>query len=133
MLALRAFIGFARPNPNLLGWGPITLLAILVGFVVAYALPFALGYLAVSLVILSGKGVNNNIVGHGATIYFWPWDKIGYCSFGQKTTGGRSFACLFLHDHHGEVMAALALADKPPQEEIQSWLHELGKADPADS
>lgn len=131
ILALRGFVGLTRPNANLLGWGPITLLALAVGFVVAYVLPFALGYLAVSLVILSEKGVNNNIVGHGATIYFWPWDQIGHCSFDQKTTGGRSFACLFLHDHQGEVIEALALPEKPPREEIQSWLHQCGKADPA--
>lgn len=126
ILALRGLAGM-RPNPNQISWGLTVLLAAVVGLAVAYLLPFALGYLSVSVVILSEKGVNNNIVGHGATMYFWSWDEIARCTLGEAVRGGKSYPCLLLHDHEENLMACLALAEKPTPQEIRAWLQHYGK------
>jgi hypothetical protein len=126
ILGLRGLAGM-RPNPNMLSWGWIALLAAGVGLGIAYLLPFALGYLARSVVILSEKGVNNNIVGHGATIYFWSWDEIAYCTLGEPARGGRSYPCLLLHDHQRTLMACLALAEKPSPDDVRAWLQSNDK------
>lgn len=132
LFALGAFAKLGKPdNPNMLTWPWLAILSAAVGIGIAYLLPLMLGFMAVSLVTLSEKGINNNIVGYGATIYFWSWDNISDCSFGEKTTAGKSFPCLLLHDHQGRVVAHLALAEKPSPEEVRAWLQRHDKWSPA--
>ena len=128
IFALGAFAKLGKPdNPNMLTWPWLALLSAAVGIGIAYLLPLMLGYISVSLVILSEKGINNNIVGRGATIYFWSWDEVAYCSFGEKVTGGKSFPCLLLYADDGQVLVELALAVKPSAEEVRAWLEKRGK------
>jgi hypothetical protein len=122
IFALGAMAKLGNPNPRMLSWPWLAVLAAGVGLGIAYLLPLLLGYISLSIVILSEKGVNNNIVGHGATIYFWSWDEVAYCSFSEATTGGKAYPCLVLHDQDGEVLAQLALGTKPSAQEIQTWL-----------
>lgn len=128
LFALGAFAKLGKPdNPNMLSWPWLAILSAGVGIGIAYLLPLLLGFTALSLVILSEKGINNNIVGHGATIYFWSWDEVAYCSIGEKVTGGKAYPCLVLHDSRGQLMENLALAAKPTEDEIRAWLQQRGK------
>lgn len=127
IFVLGAMAKIGNPNPNMLSWPWLVILALGVGVGITYLLPLMLGYISLSIVILSAKGINNNIVGHGATIYFWSWDEAAYCSIGETTTGGKTYPCLVLHDLNGGVLARLALAKKPSAEEVREWLERHGK------
>jgi len=120
MLILRGVAGIGNANPNLPGWLPMLGLSLLVAIVVAFVLPLVLSWVSVSIVILSEKGVNNNIVGHGATIYFWPWDRVEYCTTAIDRVGNHSYPTLSLHSADDEVLATFGLREKPTVDELRA-------------
>jgi hypothetical protein len=127
ILGLRVMAGLGRANPNLPGWLPTVGIALAVAVFAAFVLPWLISLVSISLVILSEKGINNNIIGRGATIYFWPWDRVACCSTSVTSVGGRSYRTFSLHDDQGDVLATFGLPETPTAEEIRDYLQRHGK------
>lgn len=127
ILGIRVFAEFERANPDLPGWMPTLVIAAAIALFFGFVFPVLISFISISVVVLSESGVNNNVVGHGATLNFWPWSEIAYCSTSVANVGNRSFQTLSLHDAHENVLATFALANSPTVEEVREWLNELGK------
>ncbi|HLJ55237.1 MAG TPA: hypothetical protein VKT77_09365 [Chthonomonadaceae bacterium] len=128
MLALRAMAQHgpdAHPPP----WPQSVAVAAVLALVVAYALPALALLLPGSIVILSEKGVNNNVMaGRGWSIRFWAWDKIARAAIEPDTAGGRTYRTLALYDAGGGRLAALAIPDRLDAAEIDAFLSRYGNA-----
>ena len=125
LIALR-FLG-GRGNPNLPGLPQTVLISLAAAFVIAYVFPWFLLLMPNSMVILSEKGVNNNIIGRGATIRFWPWTQIAYCALAEVVIRGREFRTLSLHAEDGSLLEQFGIPDNPQDHEIRSLLERHGK------
>jgi hypothetical protein len=128
LTGLRAIIGWTRPNPNLLGWPWSLAVAAAAAYFFAFLFPWLITLLPNSIVILSEKGVNNNVIGHGVTVRFWSWDKIEYATETQVELDGHVYRTLVLHDANGRVLETFGLRDKPALDEISQFLNEQGKS-----
>jgi hypothetical protein len=125
-LILLRYLG-GRTNPNLPGLPQTLLISLAAAFVIAYAFPWFLLLLPNSIVILSEKGVNNNIIGRGAAIRFWPWSQIAYCTLSSMGTGRKVFRILTLHSDDGNLLERFGIPNNPPDDEIRSLLKRYGK------
>ena len=123
ILALRGLAGM-RPAPDAHppGWLPTVGVALGVAVFVAYILPRLESLLANSIVILSEKGVNNNSVWGGATIRFWPWEKVDYCYVWTEQLYDRSYPVLSFCDSENIVLATVCRSDKVPLSEVEKIL-----------
>lgn len=121
-IAARGSAEMGRPNPNLVGWGTTLVLAATVALLVAFGLPRLLLLLPNSIVILSDKGINNNIIGHGASLRFWPWSEISSCEISTVTLAGRQYRTLTAHDTNGREIASFGLKARPTTEELKQLL-----------
>ena len=88
LLAMRGFVEVVHLRngqfPNRPGWLLSIPLAAIMGVIIGFWLPRLLLWLPGSIVILSKKGVNNNVIlGEGAHINFWPWERICLASLGS--------------------------------------------------
>lgn len=127
MLGLRLIVP-SQPDAHPPGWPASLALAVGVALVVAYGMPALMSILPGSIVILSEKGVNNNVMtGRGVNIRFWPWDKIAYGSASAETVGGRTYELLSFYGHNEELLWTAAVAGRPPMWEIEQYLLQYGK------
>lgn len=126
MIGVRAMGESGSSHPRLPGWLPTLLIASGVAVLLAFVLPWLLLRLPSSIIILSEKGVNNNLIGPGVKIYFWTWAEITSCSVSAVTIGERSFRTFGLHGANGQVLATFGVGDKPTAEEIEQYLNFYG-------
>ena len=113
IMALRGLAGMSpRPDRHPPDWGISAAIALGVAVFAAYLLPRFVGLFANSIVILSDKGVNNNSVHGGATVRFWPWDKIAFCYAWTEQLNGEAYRVLSFCDRNSVVLTTLCL-DKP--------------------
>lgn len=127
MVGIRALDGLGRANPNLIGWTGMLVLAASTALLVAFGLPAFLRLLPNSIVILSEKGINNNIIGLGASIRFWPWGEISSCGVSTVTLDGKQYRTLVAYGADGRELASFGLSDSLTLEEIQQLLKRYGK------
>lgn len=129
LLGLRWLSGLhPEPDRHPPGWGITALIAFAVALFVAWGIPALLAYLPTQTVILSGKGLNHNaLIGRGARIRFWGWDRIAWCSFATETVYGRPVRLLCLHDDAGDELFAVALAARPTEPEIAAFIRACGR------
>jgi hypothetical protein len=127
ILVLRGLAGIGNANRNLPDWLPVLGISLAVALVVAFIFPLLLSWVSVSIVILSEKGINNNVVGHGATINFWPWDRVEYCTTSVDRLGDKSYPTISMHAENDEILATFGLQEKPTVDEIRAWLERNGK------
>lgn len=127
MLGFRYLVG-TGPNPNPPPWPTSILVATAVAVFMAYGVPALMSLLPGSIVILSEKGINNNVMtGRGWSIRFWPWDEIAYCSTAVDTAGGKDYDVITVHDNTGHILATLALSGRPPLAAVEGYLYAHGK------
>ena len=120
MLAgLRLLAGFgadSHPPP----WPQTIAVAVAVALFLVYGIPALMSLLPGSIVIVSEKGINNNVMsGRGWAIRFWPWDEIAYCSIAMDNAGGKSYKVLSLHADDDCILATVALSDRPSRPDIE--------------
>jgi hypothetical protein len=127
ILGLRFLAGLGAPNPNLPSWEATLGIAFISALVLAFIFPILISRIAISIVILSEKGVNNNIIGHGASLYYWPWEQVAYCSMGTIELHDKSYRTLSLHDESDSILATFGIPEKPTEVEIQECLRLYGK------
>jgi hypothetical protein len=131
LLALRGIVELGHLQngqfPNRPGWPASIALAAVGGIVIGYLLPRFLLLLPGSIVILSEKGVNNNVIGKGVMVRFWSWERIDHALIGSQTIRDREFSVMSLYDSHGDELVTLALRDSPGVAEIQQYFREHGK------
>jgi hypothetical protein len=109
-------------------WAASLAVAAGVALIAAYGMPALMSILPGSIVILSEKGVNNNVVtGRGVGIRFWPWERIAFCSASADTVGGRTYELLSFYGPDRELLWTAALAGRPPMWEIEQYLLQYGK------
>ena len=114
--------------PNRPGWPFSIALAVVLGVIVGYWFPWFMSLLPGSIVILSKKGVNNNVIrGEAVAVKFLPWDKIDHARFWKQSVRGREFTVLSLHDSDGKELATFALGERPGVAEIEAYFQEQGK------
>ena len=114
----------AHPPP----WPTSIAVAAGVAIFAAYGLPALMSLLPGSIVILSEKGINNNVnTGRGWSIRFWPWSQIAYLSTTSDTAGGRPYKVVSLHDTAGAILVTLAMSERLTVEEIEKYLSVHGK------
>jgi hypothetical protein len=126
-LGARATGGMEGANPNLPGWLPTIAVATAIALVLAFALPWLVARMGNSLVILSDKGVNNNIVGRSVSIRFWPWDEIAFCTIANVSLNGESYRTFRLHGAQGQVLATFGVGSGPSVDQIEEMLRIHGK------
>ena len=123
IVGVRVWGEFENPNANLPDWGTTLVIAAVLALLLAFVLPRLLLLLPNSIVILSKKGVNNNIVvADGVRNRFWLWHEISFCSIAIETLGERRFETFSLYDLDGRVMATFGLPSKPKIEELAQML-----------
>ena len=131
ILAVRGFVEVSHLRhgqfPNRPGWLFSIALAVILGTVVGYWLPRLVLLVPGSIVILSEKGVNNNVVATRVSMTFWPWELIDHARFGRQTVRGRAFPVLTLYDVNDAELATFALRERPTRPEIAAYLLEHGK------
>ncbi len=122
MLALRAIVD-RNPEAHPPGILPSIAIALMIALVAVYGLPLFITLLPGSIVILSEKGVNNNVIlGWGVRIHFWAWEKISYCVAGVQTVNGNSYQIITLHGSNDEALTTVALAQKPTLNDVAAYL-----------
>jgi hypothetical protein len=130
ILAMRGFVEVVHLRhgqfPNRPGWLFSIALAAILGTVVGYWLPRLILLLPGSIVILSEKGVNNNVIATSVSVKFWPWELIDHARFGKQTVRGRAFSVLTLYDDNDTRLATFALREHPGHSEIAAYLLEHG-------
>lgn len=125
VIALRAL---AAPNPNQIGWPATVVLAATLALFLAFGFPRLILLFPNSIVILSRKGINNNVVGNGASIRFWSWDKISSCRVSTASHEGREFRTLTIYGPDGREAATFGLRDAPTIDAIRRLLERHGKS-----
>ena len=122
------WLGGLHPAPDMHppGWSISTAMAFGIALFVAYILPRIIGLFANSIVILSEKGVNNNTVGLGMRVRFWPWNEIAFCYVWTEALDGDQYSVLSLCDGSSIVLTTLARSEKIPLSEIERVLHAYG-------
>ncbi len=80
-----------------------------------------------SIVIVSPKGINNNVVGKGVSIAFWPWKDISYFSSTLEIDDERPIETLSLHSLDGQVLATFGLSRKITLNEIEAYVQHQRK------
>src|SRR5258708_5677504 len=121
MLGLRLLVGL-RPDPEAHppGWAVTTAVAAGVATFVAYGLTALMSLMPGSIVILSYKGVNNNVhTGRGWSIRFWSWEEIDHLSAHMDTAGGKTYEVVTLHGSENSVLVTLALGHKTSINEVE--------------
>jgi uncharacterized RDD family membrane protein YckC len=108
-------------------------LASVFALTLAFGLPRLLLLLPNSFVILSKEGINNNIVGVGATVRYWPWAEISSCRVSTTTLDGKKFLTLRLIDREGHDLASFGMRDRTLVDEIEGLLTRYGKRLEVDS
>ena len=128
ILALRGLSGIhPAPDAHPPEWGLTAGIAIGVAVFAAYILPRFIGLMANSIVILSNKGVNNNIVGRGMTIRFWAWDKISYGYIWTEKLYDEYYPVISFCDADERLLVTLGLDKNADMHEIEMVLKENGK------
>lgn len=128
LMGVRLLVEFGprREGQTPPGWIPVVCMAIPVSIFIAYGLPFVLSFLCFSLVYLSEKGINNNIIGVGGTLYFWPWEAVGTFELNRVTLKGKEYQSLDVLDGSGNLLAELCLADPKLEHGIREWAEAKG-------
>ena len=126
-LGARGLGGLENRNPNLPGWTSTIVGVAITAVLLAFFMHLVTQFLPSSSVVLSPNGVNNNIIGHGATMYFWPWNDISYCSAAVETFADKRFTTFSVHGVNGQTLATFGLGHKPSIAEITQLLHLHGK------
>lgn len=127
VLGFRLLAGLG-PDSHAPPWPPSFAVAAGVALTAAYGLPALMSLMPGSIVILSDKGVNNNVhTGRGWSIRFWSWDEIESYSLTIDTAGGKSYDVFHLHDGRGEVLVTLALKNQGSMSEVQGYFAAHGK------
>jgi len=129
MLGLRYFVGL-RPDPDAHppGWGVTAAIAAGVAVFTAYGLPAMMSLMPGSIVILSDKGVNNNVhTGRGWSIRFWPWEEIDHLSAHMDTAGGKAYQVIALHGSDDAALVTLALGTKTTLQDVEEYALRRGK------
>ena len=112
---------------NLPSWPKTVAIASLFAVFTAYVLPWLILRLPNSIVILSAKGVNNNVIGRGSRITFWPWSDIVFFSTSVETCDDRPVETITLHGQDGQSLANFGLSGKPTLDEVSQFLQGFGK------
>lgn len=126
LLGLRFIAGLGNPNPQLPDWISTTGVALIIALFLAFVFPWFISLFEVSNVFLSAKGINNNIVGHGATLYFWPWDKIAYCGFSEREIHGIRYPTVSLFDHQDQLLTTFGIPTETIRDSIRAFLEQNG-------
>ncbi|MBS0266831.1 MAG: hypothetical protein JSS02_33195 [Planctomycetes bacterium] len=129
LLALYAYMVFTQPpQPNRPGWLVATVISAAGGFCSGYVFPWLILLMPNSIVILSPKGVNNNIIGYGARIRFWDWRGISGCRIGTDDIAGQSFRIIALLDGDGRELERFGLRADLDLQQVRSLLESHGKS-----
>lgn len=127
VLGLRFLAGFgpdAHPPP----WPPSVGVAAGIALFAAYGLPAIMSLIPGSIVILSDKGINNNVLtGRVWSIRCWSWDEIAACASYTDTVGGRAYPVVAVLDHDGETLVTVALAPRVSLPEVEAYLVAHGR------
>jgi len=127
MCGLRFLAGLG-PESHPPPWPPSAALALGVALIVAYGLPGLMSLMPGSMVILSDKGLNNNVhTGRGWSIRFWPWDEIDHCSTAVELAGGKTYDTISFWNSNGELLVTLALKDHSTLGEVGRVLQSKNK------
>ncbi len=117
------FTAVTGPDSHPPGWPQSIALAVGLALVFAYGLPAMIAHLPASIVILSDKGVNNNVLtGLMWRIRFWAWDKISHYSMHPVAVGGHNFDIIALHGANDEMLVTLALPVGSARQQIEDNL-----------
>lgn len=127
LVSLRLSAGLGPDHRDTPGWLPALGLAVAVAGFVAYGLPVLLSFVSVSVVLLTEKGVNNNIIGHGVTFHFWAWADIEGCEVCVESAGGHTSQTFSLLGDGGRILATFGLDENLNAAEIDAWLRTIGK------
>jgi len=129
MLGSRYMVGL-RPDPDAHppGWAITIGIAAGVALLAAYGLPALMSLMPGSIVILSDKGVNNNVhTGRGWSIRFWPWEQIDHLSAHTDNAGAKDYEVVTLHGIDGVALVTLALDGKVALKDIEEYALRRGK------
>lgn len=131
ILAVRGLVEFFHWTggnyPNRPGWLPSAGIALAGAIAFGLVLPRLLLYLPNSNVILSEKGINNNVVGRGTRVTFWSWDKIGYGRVEFVDANGMEYPVLTVYAVDHAIVATLGLRAQPTPSEIAAFFRRHGK------
>ena len=104
-------------------WGSTFLIAFIGALVIAFGYPELSRFLSASHVIISKKGVNNNLqLGGSVRVHFYDWNEISAVVAGQDQ--GQSVIRLL--DADDQVLTTLALSDKVTLNQVQSAVQSSG-------
>lgn len=126
LLGVRLIAGMGNANPQIPDWISTIGIACITALFLAFAFPWLIGLFEVSNVFLSAKGINNNIVGHGATLYFWPWDEIAYCRFSEQVIRGIRYPTVSLFDHQDQLLTTFGIPTEAIRDSIQAFFEQNG-------
>ena len=127
MLGLR-LLARSGPDTHPPGWPATIGVAAAVAVFLAYGLPAIMSLVPGSIVIVSDKGINNNVLaGRAWSIRFWPWDQISSCALHADDAGGRQYAVMSVYDNAGATLVTVALAASPSPSEIAQLFAVYGK------
>lgn len=126
-MLLRAYAGWSDPNPNQPDWYVTTALATFTAFLLVYLLPTVQDFLPNSLVILSEKGINNNIVKGGVHISFIPWDRIGKAVIDPVELDGSVYLAISIYSPSDNHIVTYGVGKKTPIGEIREYFHLFSK------
>ena len=128
VLLLRVLFG----SENSYGWGPMLLIALMVGAVFGYGIPLIFK-IAPANVIVSAQGINHNGWGLIADVWpavqqtFYDWQTFTAANLETMKAGDQSFRVLHIKDPTGKTVALIALAQKVDESALRAKFGEHGK------
>ncbi len=121
------FIGTFVPGNRgqVVNWAVFVPLAFVGAMALAFVWPFVARLASASHVVISEKGINNNIqAGSGVHVRHWPWSELGPLNSG--TDEGRQV--LIVSDPQGREINRFALSDKVSLAEVRRTVEQSGGA-----
>ena len=103
-------------------WTLATAVAVAAALFFAYFVPWLKCLLPGSIVIFSEKGVNNNIVGGGIQVRFFPWIDIGRVVATTLVLNGNTYPVIELYSLDDEHLMTLGLKKSPTLEQLAEFL-----------
>ena len=89
-------------------WPSFLGLCLIISLFIAFGWPWIAGALSASHIVVSDKGINNNLqVGTSVRVKHWPWSEIG--SVGTELDQGRRI--MVIKGTRGQILERLAIKD----------------------
>ncbi len=124
ILGLRGLAGIhPAPDAHPPDWTATADVAFGMAIFVPYILPRFIGLFAISIVTLSEKGVNNNIISFGVTLRFWPWQNIAFGYLWTEELYGNAYRVLSFCDSESIVLTTVCLSAATTENDIQRVLN----------